>query len=225
MVSKNNMVPREHFHKQWQRRVRTWFNQAANKRRRRMHRAVKAQNVFPRPVAGLLRPVVRCPTRRYNMKVREGRGFSVAELKAAKICPEFARTIGIAVDYRRRPRSKESLQLNVARLQTYMKKLMLFPRNAKRVHKGETNPAEFKAIKQVLERTVLPITAAEVPRPPVLEFRDTPLTPKELKFSPYNTIRRALAAKKLTGRAVSQGYKAAKKKASAKASSSEKQAK
>ena len=44
-------------------------------------RKAKAQQVFPRPVAGALRPVVSGQTVRYNMKKRAGRGFTLEELK------------------------------------------------------------------------------------------------------------------------------------------------
>lgn len=77
----NNQLPNEHFRKDWQRRVKTWFNQPGKKVRRRKLRAEKAAKVAPRPVDGLLRPVVRCPTFRYNMKSRAGRGFTLEELK------------------------------------------------------------------------------------------------------------------------------------------------
>lgn len=79
----NNMVPNQHFHKYWQRHVRTWFNQPARKHRRRVNRIKKAKAVFPRPAAGPLRPVVRCPTIRYHTKQRIGRGFTLEELKVS----------------------------------------------------------------------------------------------------------------------------------------------
>ena len=44
-------------------------------------RAEKAKSLFPRPAAGLLRPVVRGQTKRYNTKTRVGRGFTLEELK------------------------------------------------------------------------------------------------------------------------------------------------
>jgi hypothetical protein len=44
-------------------------------------RAEKAKQVFPRPVAGSLKPVVRGQTVKYNMKSRLGRGFTLEELK------------------------------------------------------------------------------------------------------------------------------------------------
>lgn len=80
-LKRNNMVPNGHFHKDWQNRVKTWFNQPMRKKRRRMTRIKKARTVAPRPVAGPLRPVVRCPTFKYNTKVRAGRGFTLEELK------------------------------------------------------------------------------------------------------------------------------------------------
>ena len=42
MVKHNNVVPNQHFHKQWQKRVKTWFNQPARKVRRRLARKAKA---------------------------------------------------------------------------------------------------------------------------------------------------------------------------------------
>ncbi|VDP15170.1 unnamed protein product [Onchocerca flexuosa] len=69
----------------WQTRVRTWFNQPARKERRRRNRYKKGRLIAPRPVAGLLRPAVRCPSIRYNKKVRLGRGLNLQadELKLA----------------------------------------------------------------------------------------------------------------------------------------------
>ncbi len=55
----------------------------------------------PRPTAGLLRPVVHCPTNKYNTKVRAGRGFTLAELKEAGISRKSALSVGVSVDHRR----------------------------------------------------------------------------------------------------------------------------
>ena len=75
------MLPNAHFKKHWERYVKTWFDQPGKKKRRRQKRLDKATRIAPRPVAGLLRPVVRCPTFKYNTKVRGGRGFTLEELK------------------------------------------------------------------------------------------------------------------------------------------------
>ena len=52
----------------------------------------------------------------------------MAELKAAKISPKFAATVGIAVDHRRTNKSQEALDINVQRLTDYKAKLVVFPR-------------------------------------------------------------------------------------------------
>jgi len=54
--------------------------QPGRKSRRRNARIQKAAAVAPRPV-DKLRPIVHCPTIKYNRRVRAGRGFSIAELK------------------------------------------------------------------------------------------------------------------------------------------------
>lgn len=79
----NNMIPNGHFHKDWQRFVKTWFNQPARKIRRRQNRIKKARAIFPRPASGALRPIVHCPTVRYHTKVRAGRGFTLEEVKVS----------------------------------------------------------------------------------------------------------------------------------------------
>merc|ERR1719231_1337293 len=61
------------------------------------------------------------------MKARTGRGFTLAEIKAAGLNPKYARTIGIAVDHRRQNHSEESLARNTERLKAYLEKLVLFP--------------------------------------------------------------------------------------------------
>jgi hypothetical protein len=54
--------------------------QPARKQRRHAHRVAKARRVFPRPTTSL-KPIVRCPTFRYNTRVRAGKGFSLEELR------------------------------------------------------------------------------------------------------------------------------------------------
>lgn len=83
MVKGNHMISNGHFHKYWQRHIRTWFNQPARKYRRRQNRIKKAKALFPRPAKGPIRPIVHCPSQRYNTKIRPGRGFTLAELKVS----------------------------------------------------------------------------------------------------------------------------------------------
>lgn len=105
------VVPNQHFHKNWDVRVKTWFHQPIQKKIRRDKRRVKAAKLAPRPVDGALRPLVNCPTQKvdfvnflsklckhifdlislflpqYNTKVRSGRGFTLEELKVCFISP------------------------------------------------------------------------------------------------------------------------------------------
>merc|ERR1719226_222958 len=124
-----------------------------------MKRQKKATKLSPRPVAGLLRPVVHPPTQRYNMKLRLGRGFTIDELREAKISPKLARTIGIAVDHRRRNRCTESLQENVERLNLYKSKLLIFPRGSgkKAVKKGDTPRSELQNVTQNTHKQIIPV--------------------------------------------------------------------
>ena len=142
--SRNGMILKPHFHKDWQQRVDTWFNQPARKIRRRKARQAKARRIAPRPASGPIRPIVRCPTVRYHTKVRAGRGFSLEELRVVGIHKKVARTIGISVDPRRRNTSTESLQANVQRLKEYRSKLILFPRKPSAPKKGDSSAEELK---------------------------------------------------------------------------------
>lgn len=146
MVKHNNIVPNVHLRKHWQRRVKCHFDQPAKKLIRLQRRVKKSEQVFPRPLQKL-RPVVSSCSRKYTGKVRYGRGFTLAELKAAGLSAGFARTVGIAVDHRRTSTSEEQLQLNTERLNTYKSKLILFPRREGKVKKGLINDATDEQVK------------------------------------------------------------------------------
>ncbi|KAL8766641.1 MAG: hypothetical protein Q9209_006624 [Squamulea sp. 1 TL-2023] len=113
------------------------------KSRRRNARLNKAAAVAPRPV-DKLRPIVRCPTLKYNRRVRAGRGFSLAELKEAGIPRKLAPTIGISVDPRRANLSTESLAVNVERLKAFRARLILFPRRAGQHKKLDSSKEEIE---------------------------------------------------------------------------------
>ena len=188
----NNMIPNAHFHKWWQRHIKTWFNQPARKFRRRQNRIKKAKTVFPRPAVGGLRPIVRCPTIRYHTKVRPGRGFTREELKGAGLSYGFAKTVGISVDKRRKDKSIEARQRNIQRLKEYKTKLILFPINDKKIRKGESSLDDCKLATQ-LRATVMPVNKEE----PVVEFRA--ITKHEMKFKAYATLRKARTDARLVG--------------------------
>ena len=167
MVKHNNEIPHQHWHKVCQQdHIRTWFNQPARKQKRRAARQAKAAKMAPRPMAGLLRPAVHPPTIKYNYKLRQGRGFTFLELKEAGINRKEARSIGIAVDHRRRNRSAESLQLNSQRLKEYKAKLIVFPRKRGKPKAGDADAAELEKAEQ-LKGPLVPMPAKAADEPPV----------------------------------------------------------
>ncbi|KAL1495294.1 hypothetical protein AB1Y20_017154 [Prymnesium parvum] len=193
MVKGNNVVANAHFHKVcWQNHVKTWFNQAARKHRRRAARQAKAAAIAPRPTAGLLRPAVHPPTIKYNYKLRAGRGFTFAELKEAGVPRKEARSIGIAVDHRRRNRSAESLQLNVQRLKEYKSKLLVFPRNRAKPKAGDADAAALGSATQ-LTGALLPLPAASS------AVQAVPITKEMKEEAAFHKIRMARADYRLFG--------------------------
>merc|ERR1719453_2393462 len=159
MVKHNHAIQKCHFHKKWQTRVKTWLEQPMRAKRRRLARLNKAAKISPRPISGALRPAVRCPTVKYNRKVRFGRGFTLDELKAAGLGAKQAQSIGIAVDHRRKNRSEESLQANVQRSKTYKANLVVFPRRMKKPKAGDGKAEELSKAEQ-LTGNVQPIAKA-----------------------------------------------------------------
>ncbi|EDQ31022.1 ribosomal protein L13E [Enterocytozoon bieneusi H348] len=123
-MKRNNALPNNHF-KKTSKRIKTWFDQPANKERRRSIRLIKAKKIFPMPLEKL-RPIVRCPTIRYNKKERLGRGFTPEECKAAGLNHIYARTIGISIDLKRRNMNQETFDQNVQRLIEYQSKIKIF---------------------------------------------------------------------------------------------------
>merc|ERR1712232_1528623 len=171
------------------------LNQAARKKRRSLARQKKAAKIAPRPVAGLLRPVLHPPTQRYNMKLRLGRGFTLSELREAKISPKMARTIGISVDHRRRNRCTESLQANVQRLGLHKSKLLIFPRKSgkKGVKKGDTPKSELQNVAQNTLKEIIP-----VPKP-ALRVKARAITSEEKEKSVYKIMKKARTDKHYDG--------------------------
>jgi large subunit ribosomal protein L13e len=194
MPKHNNIIPNVHLHKGWERFVRTWFDQAARKKTRRINRARKAARVFPRPVKGPLRPIVHSQTVKYNRKKRMGRGFTHEELKLAGINRREARGIGICVDHRRTNLSEKTLQENAQRLRTYKAKLVVFPRNPLKPKKGEATKAQRKSLRQH-RRTLIPIKK-EMPKITYHRITQRERTSKGAFFA----LRQAKADARLVGR-------------------------
>uniref|UniRef100_A0A4X2LW71 Large ribosomal subunit protein eL13 n=1 Tax=Vombatus ursinus TaxID=29139 RepID=A0A4X2LW71_VOMUR len=67
--SRNGMILKPHFHKDWQRRAATWFNQAAREIRRRNACQAKARRIAPRLASGPIRKTKQpLRTFKYRMK-------------------------------------------------------------------------------------------------------------------------------------------------------------
>ncbi|KAM3511736.1 hypothetical protein MY11210_004626 [Beauveria gryllotalpidicola] len=193
-IKHNQKIVKNHFHKDWQRRVRTHFDQAGKKASRRTARQAKAAALAPRPV-DKLRPIVRCPTIKYNRKVRTGRGFTLTELKEAGIARPLAPTIGIAVDFRRQNLSEESLALNVARLKAYKERLILLPRKSNAPKKGDTKTDLSKVNTAATVASVLPVTATDLG---VKEIKKGDM-PAPVKGGAYVALRQARSEKRYLG--------------------------
>ena len=167
MVRHNNMLPNVHLGKDWQEKVKTWFNQPGRKHRRQLKRAAKAAKVAPNPTH-TLKPIVRGQTNKYNNKIRLGRGFTKEELKKAGILSlNYARSIGIAIDLRRKDTSNEAQTANVNRIKEYLAKMILYPRKKadKKALVKEATEEQLKAPEAKEQNTckcVIPLPKEEV---------------------------------------------------------------
>jgi len=175
----NNVLHKNHFRKDWQRRVRTWFDQPGRKLRRRRARRSKAALLGARPLEPL-RPAVRGQTVRYNSKIRQGRGFSLGELKEAGVTRKAALRLGIIVDHRRRNLSEEGKKLNVERLLAYNQRLIIFPRKANKPKKGDSSGGDLTAN---TTRTQVALSN------PYVHEEPRKITDEEREFQAYRALR------------------------------------
>ena len=180
----NNLLHNNHFHKDWQRRVRVWFDQAGRKKSRRNARAAKAAALGMRPLQPL-RPAVRGQTLKYNTKLRQGRGFTIEELKAAGIRKVEALSIGIPVDHRRKNRSEEGLKLNADRLKAYKERLIVVPRPTKQNKQKMPDLSSVATTRATIE--AFPIPAGTTPEAP------RAITAEEKESNAVRTLRMARA--------------------------------
>jgi len=194
-IKHNQRLVKTHLRKDWQRYVRCHFDQAGNKSRRRAARRTKAATVAPRPT-DRLRPVVRCPTIKYNRHVRLGRGFSLTELKAAGIPRLEAAKIGIAVDGRRQNLSEESLAANVERLKAYKARLIVLPKKSTSLKKGETKVSDLAKVETTRHiSSIVPVTRAA---PGITEIKKGAM-PKPVEGGAYKKLRTLRSDARLVG--------------------------
>jgi len=212
-IKHNQQIPHNHFRKDWQRRVRVHFDQPGRKLRRRNARLSKAAAVAPRPV-DKLRPIVRCPTIKYNRRVRAGRGFTLAELKEAGIPRKLAPTIGISVDPRRQNLSTESLAVNVERLKAYRARLILFPRKLGQHKKDDASKEDVKAVKDTITsvKLGLPIIHASTE---IKEIKKSDM-PEPVEGGAYRKLRDARSEARYSGKREKRAKEKADEAAAAK---------
>lgn len=138
-----------------------------------------------------MRPAVRGQTNRYNNKIRLGRGFTRKELVAAGVRGlSYARSLGIAVDLRRKDTSNETLKANTERIKTYLGKIILYPRRdnkyAKKSDIAEAKPEVLSGPDAKFQNTnkhIIPLPKPEV------GYSFTTIS-KDLKdFNAYKTLR------------------------------------
>ena len=188
MVRHNNMLPNVHLGKDWQENVKTWFNQSGRKHRRQLNRIKKAKAVAPNPTHKL-KPIVRGQTNKYNNKIRLGRGFTKEELKKAGILSlNYARSIGIAIDLRRKDTSNEAQTANVNRIKEYLAKMILYPRKKadKKALVKEATEEQLKAPEAKEQNTckcVIPLPKEEV------GYTFAPITKEMKSANVYKTQR------------------------------------
>lgn len=203
----NNILHNNHFHKDWQRRVSVWFDQPGAKKRRRNARAAKAAALGMRPLQPL-RPAVRCPTIKYNTKLRQGRGFTTEELKSAGIGKKEARSIGIPVDHRRKNKSEEGLKLNAERVKAYRERIIVLPRRNKQNKGKKPDLTNVQTTRETIE--AFPIPAGVVPEGP------RPITDEERETNAYATLADARLTHRLEGQRKARKAKKEEEEASAK---------
>ena len=131
------------------------------------------------------------PTQRYNFKVRKGRGFTPAELKKAGVPMKLARTIGIAVDKRRRNKNETALASNVDRIAEFKSKLVVFPKSGKKAKKGDATKEQLANVAQNTHKDIIPIKRTKA----TLVARK--ITEADRKVSVFETLRKKHIDRKL----------------------------
>ena len=138
-----------------------------------------------------------------------GRGFSFAELREAGLTPQFAQTVGIAVDHRRHNKNAEYQAANVARLTQYKSKLLLFPRHDGVAKKGVVNDSTAEQLKGAEQNTTDGVFGV-----PSVSRRCKPaaLTKDGLAFKAYRALRLARINKRYAGKRAKAAKEAEEKK-------------
>mmetsp|Transcript_22014 Transcript_22014/g.34513 ORF Transcript_22014/g.34513 Transcript_22014/m.34513 type:complete len:186 (-) Transcript_22014:260-817(-) len=101
---------------------KTSFNSAGKKKKRLIRRRKKeimSKNNI-NLTSRMLRPVVHCPTKYHNTKIKMGRGFSYNEIKFLGMGKKKTHSLGLAIDQRRK-HSTFLTEININRIRTFEK--------------------------------------------------------------------------------------------------------
>lgn len=144
--------------------------------------------------------------------MKHGRGFSFAEIREAGLTPQFAQTVGIAVDHRRHNKNADYQAANVARLNQYKSKLLLFPRHAGVAKKGiiaDSTAEKLKGIKEDDQNTTKGVFDVAAPKK---RCKTAALTKDVLGFRAYHNLRLARTNKRYQGIRAKRAKEAEEKK-------------
>ena len=187
------MIHNVHLKFDWADKVKTWYNQPGRKKRRRILRQKKAKLVSPNPTHKI-RPIVRGQTNKYNTKIKLGKGFTKKEVNEAGIKGlSYARSLGIAIDLRRKDTSKETLDLNAGRIKEYLSRMILYPRNEKKPDKKpqvqEATADKFNSAEAKIQNTIKGVI--ELPKKEI-GYSFSPITEQMKKQNVYQTQRKEI---------------------------------
>ena len=137
-------------------------------------------------------------TKKYNTKIKLGRGFTEKELKEAGIRGlSYARSLGIAVDLRRKDTSKETLDLNSGRIKEYLAGMILYPRNEKKPEKKpqvpEATADKLNSAEAKIQNTIKGVI--ELPKKEI-GYTFAPITDEMKKKNVYQTQRKEIKTAK-----------------------------
>lgn len=186
----------------------------AHKKIRAQKRAEKIAAISPRPLSKL-RPVVMGMTRKYASKMKIGRGFTLAELKAAGLTGAFAQTVGIAFDHRRHNKNADTMAMNVKRLNDYKSKIILFPAKDGKVKKGMIPDSTADKLSSV-NSTTCPVAPSLFDAPKADKTSpNEPITKEMLSTKVYQKLRAERINARYNGVRIIRAKKEAEKKKNA----------
>jgi len=157
-----------------------------------------------------------CMTRKYSNKAKIGRGFTLAELKAAGLTGGFAQTVGIAVDHRRHNKNAETMAMNVKRLTDYKTKLVLFPAKEGKFKKGEIADSTADKLSGVNSTSCPAVNAfSEAPKLVDKTVTNEPITKEMLSAKVYHKLRAERTNQRYEGVRIERAKKEQDKKKAA----------